>query len=164
MPSGHSFLFLFSLLCTPCLCFIFVSSIQYQGGALPDYFLFLFSFPCSRDRKKWDWPPCKVIYFRVGNQCAEREKPQQHQQQPDSACWVLSGERMRGLARDGTAEPFSRDQNLRRERGQEKFMFFSVQLTTSRIGNNNVITILVYRMTPNLMTMATYIYIYIVCT
>ena len=38
------------------------------------------------------------------------------------------------LTRDGTAELVSRDQILRRERGQETFVF-PVQLTTSRIGN-----------------------------
>ena len=38
--------------------------------------------------------------------------------------------------RDGTAEPVSRDcQILRRERGQREILFFSVQLTTSRIGH-----------------------------
>ena len=39
---------------------------------------------------------------------------------------------MSGLTRDGTAEPVSQDQILRREQGQEKFIF-PVQLTTSRI-------------------------------
>ena len=38
---------------------------------------------------------------------------------PDSA-WAW---RMSGLTRDGTAEPVSRDQILRRERGQGKFIF-----------------------------------------
>ena len=38
------------------------------------------------------------------------------------------------LTRDGTAEPVSRDQILRRERGQGN-IHFPVQLTTSRIGN-----------------------------
>ena len=37
---------------------------------------------------------------------------------------------MSRLTRDGTAEPVSRDQFLRREQGQGK-----IQLTTSRIGN-----------------------------
>ena len=41
---------------------------------------------------------------------------------------------MSKLTRDGTAEPVSRDQILRRERGQGN-VIFSVQLTTSRIGN-----------------------------
>ena len=41
---------------------------------------------------------------------------------------------MSRLTRDGTAEPVSRDQILRHERGQE-ILFFPVQLTTSRIGN-----------------------------
>ena len=40
---------------------------------------------------------------------------------------------MSGLARDGTAEPFSRDQILRREQGRGKKTNFPVQLTTSRI-------------------------------
>ena len=39
---------------------------------------------------------------------------------------------MSRLTRDGTAEPVSRDQILRRERGQGKIIF-PVQLTTSRI-------------------------------
>ena len=37
------------------------------------------------------------------------------------------------LTRDGTAEPVSRDQIFRRERGQVNI--FPVQLTTSRIGS-----------------------------
>ena len=41
---------------------------------------------------------------------------------------------MSRLTRDGTAEPVSRDQILRHARGQGD-MIFSVQLTTSRIGN-----------------------------
>ena len=41
---------------------------------------------------------------------------------------------MSRLARDGTTEPVSRDQILRRERGQGNIIF-SVQRTTSRIGN-----------------------------
>ena len=42
---------------------------------------------------------------------------------------------MSRLTRDGTAEPVSRDQILRRERGRE-MLIFPVQLrTTSRIGN-----------------------------
>ena len=42
---------------------------------------------------------------------------------------------MSRLTRDGTAEPVSRDQILRRERGQGNIFVFSVQLTTCRIGN-----------------------------
>ena len=38
------------------------------------------------------------------------------------------------MTRDGTAEPASRDQILRRERGQE-MLTFPVQLTASRFGN-----------------------------
>ena len=41
---------------------------------------------------------------------------------------------MNRLTRGGTAEPVSRDQIPRRERGQGNFIFF-VELTTSRIGN-----------------------------
>ena len=44
------------------------------GDALPDFFFFF--FPCSADHER-DWPPCKVVFFRVGNQCAECEKQQQ---------------------------------------------------------------------------------------
>ena len=47
------------------------------------------------------------------------------------------------LTRDGTAEPVSRDQILRRERGQGNVDFplliFPVQRTTSRIGNPNLL-------------------------
>ena len=42
---------------------------------------------------------------------------------------------MSRLTRDGTAEPISRDQILRRERGQGNIPILPVQLTTSRIGN-----------------------------
>ena len=42
---------------------------------------------------------------------------------------------MSRLTRDGTAEPISRDQFLRRERGYGNVLFVPVQLTTSRIGN-----------------------------
>ena len=43
---------------------------------------------------------------------------------------------MGGLAReDGTAEPLSRDQLIRRGRRQGKRICFPVQLPTSRIGN-----------------------------
>ena len=38
------------------------------------------------------------------------------------------------LTRDGTAEPISRDQILRHERGLGKKLNFFVQLTMSRIG------------------------------
>ena len=43
---------------------------------------------------------------------------------------------MSGLTRDGTAEPVSREQILRHERGQRKIIF-PVQPVTSRIGNHN---------------------------
>ena len=42
---------------------------------------------------------------------------------------------MSELTRDGMVESVSRDQSLRRERGQEKNIFL-VQLTTTRIGNH----------------------------
>ena len=42
---------------------------------------------------------------------------------------------MSGLTRDRTAEPVSRDQILRLERGQEKHYFLGL-LTTSRIGDH----------------------------
>ena len=43
---------------------------------------------------------------------------------------------MSRLTRDGTAEPVSRDQILRRERERgNEILIFPVQLTTSRIGN-----------------------------
>ena len=41
---------------------------------------------------------------------------------------------MSRVTRDGTAETVSRDQIIRRERGQETSIF-PLQLTTSRIGN-----------------------------
>ena len=51
------------------------------------------------------------------------------------------------LTRDGTAEPVSRDQILRHERGQGK-IYFPVQLTTRRTGKitrliHNLVTICV---------------------
>ena len=42
---------------------------------------------------------------------------------------------MSRLTRDGTTEPVSRDQILRRVRGQGNIFIFPVQLTMSRIGN-----------------------------
>ena len=60
---------------------------------------------------------------------------------------------MSRLTRDGTAEPVSRDQNLRHARGQGNIIF-SVQLTTSRIGNlTRLIHTLLY-----VMTIHTYIH------
>ena len=54
---------------------------------------------------------------------------------------------MSRLTRDGTAEPVSRDQILRHARGQGNIIF-SVQLTTSRIGNlTRLIHTLLYAMT-----------------
>ena len=42
---------------------------------------------------------------------------------------------MSRLTRDGTAEPVSRGQIIRRERDKEIMFILPVQLTTSRIGN-----------------------------
>ena len=54
---------------------------------------------------------------------------------------------MSTLARDGTTKPVSRGHIFRRERGQGNFVF-SVQLTTSRIGNlTRLIHTLLYVMT-----------------
>ena len=47
---------------------------------------------------------------------------------------------MSGLARDRTAEPASRDQILRRERGQGK-MYFPAQVNTSRIAATIIIPV-----------------------
>ena len=60
--------------------FIFIFSEQAAwggggGGTLPDFSFFIF-FPCSADHER-DRPPYKVVFFRVGNQCAECEKQQQ---------------------------------------------------------------------------------------
>ena len=63
---------------------------------------------------------------------------------------------MSRLTRDGTAEPVSRDQILRHARGQGNIIF-SVQLTTSRIGNlTRLIHTLLY-----VMTIHKYIHTYI---
>ena len=52
------------------------------------------------------------------------------------------------MARDGTAEPVSQDQILRCKRGQGKVFIFSVQQTTSRVGNlTRLIDTLLYMMT-----------------
>ena len=64
---------------------------------------------------------------------------------------------MSRLTRDGMAEPVSRDQILRHARGQGNIIF-SVQLTTSRIGNlTRLIHTLLY-----VMTIHTYIHTYII--
>ena len=63
----------------------------------------------------------------------------EHGRNPVSKHQISLSLEMSRLTRDGTAEPVSRDQVLRRERDTEKFIF-SVQLTTSRIGNLMVIT------------------------
>ena len=63
---------------------------------------------------------------------------------------------MSRLTRDGTAEPVSRDQILRHARGQGNIIF-SLQLTTSRIGNlTRLIHTLLY-----VMTIHTYIHTYV---
>ena len=68
---------------------------------------------------------------------------------------------MSRLTRDGTAEPVSRDQILRHGRGQGNIIF-SVQLTTSRIGNlTRLIHTLLYVMTIHTY-IHTYMYTYIV--
>ena len=59
---------------------------------------------------------------------------------------------MSRLTRDGTAEPVSRDQNLRRERGQGNNNF-PVQLTSSRIGNLTRLILLLL----HVMTIHTYV-------
>ena len=62
------------------------------------------------------------------------------------------------LMRHVTAAPVSRDQIVRRVRGQGKFIF-PVQLTTSRIGNlTRLIHTLLY-----VMTIHTYIYTGVLC-
>ena len=61
------------------------------------------------------------------------------------------------LARDGTAEPISRDRFLRRGRDEEMFIF-PVQLTTSRIGNLTrcILTLAIYDdLTVQVLTMYT---------
>ena len=42
-----------------------------RGGRCQTFF-----FSCSADHER-DWPSCKVVFFRAGNQCAECEKQQQ---------------------------------------------------------------------------------------
>ena len=62
------------------LFFLRTSSARGGGGGRVRCQTFSFSFfPCSADHER-DWPPCKVVFFRVGNQCAECEKQQQQQQ------------------------------------------------------------------------------------
>ena len=65
---------------------------------------------------------------------------------------------MSRLTRDGTAEPVSRDQILRRGRGQRNIIF-PVQVTTSRIGNLNPVD--PCSATVYVTTFHTYIHIYI---
>ena len=55
-----------------------------------------------------------------GNRSGKREgEVESRKEAPDSA-WVW---RTSGLTQDGTAEPNSRDETLRRDRGQGKFQF-----------------------------------------
>ena len=64
---------------------------------------------------------------------------------------------MSRLTRDGTAEPISRDRTLGHARGQGNIIF-SVQLTTSRVGNfTRLIHTLLY-----VIIIHTYIHTYIV--
>ena len=62
---------------------------------------------------------------------------------------------MSRLTRDGTAEPLSRGQILRRERGQGNLFIFPVQLTTCRI--RNLVTRLIHT-GLYVMTIHTYIH------
>ena len=62
---------------------------------------------------------------------------------------------MSRLTRDGTAEPVSRDQILRHERGQGNIHFFPVQLTTCRTGN---LTRLIHSLATIYMCDHTYIH------
>ena len=64
---------------------------------------------------------------------------------------------MSRLTRDGMAEPVSRDQILRRERGHRENIIFSVQLTTSRIGNHSQLIHTLLKV----LTIHTYIHTYI---
>ena len=63
---------------------------------------------------------------------------------------------MSRLTRDGTAEPLSRSQILRRERGQGNLFIFPIQLTTCRI--RNLVTRLIHTLLY-VMTIHTYIQI-----
>ena len=49
--------------------------------------------------------------------------------------YIVENEKMSGLTREGTAEPASRNQILRRERERVKIVF-PIQPTTSRVGNH----------------------------
>ena len=64
---------------------------------------------------------------------------------------------MSRLTRDGTAEPVSRDQILRREQRGQEILIFPVQLTTSRIGN---FTRLIYTPLATICDDDPYIHIY----
>ena len=58
-----------------------------------------------------------------------RDPVRKHQIQPEY------GDEQAATGRDGNAEPVSRDQLLRRERGLRETLIFPVQLTTRKIGN-----------------------------
>ena len=55
--------------------FWYCMTIELRSPQIVDGFS-IFDSPCSADHER-DWPPCKVVFFRVGNQCAECEKQQQ---------------------------------------------------------------------------------------
>ena len=99
-------------------------SVQYNGGWVsPRYYTvdprLLPSGNPFKERKKWT-PPWKSGGIP----------------QVLSTRFSLSTMEMSRLMRDETtAEPLSRDEILRRERGQVNIHFPCVQLTTSRIGN-----------------------------
>ena len=57
----------------------------------------------------------------MGTSVAERGRNPVSKRQINDSAWMW---RMSGLARDGTVEPVSREEILRRERGQgEKYVF-----------------------------------------
>ena len=46
-----------------CFYFIFLrTSSARGGGALPEFFLSFYFFPCLADHER-DWPPCKEVFF-----------------------------------------------------------------------------------------------------
>ena len=65
------------------MIFYFLFSLNEQraggggGGEVGAARLFFssFIFPGSANHER-DWPPCKIVFFRVGNQCAECKKQQ----------------------------------------------------------------------------------------
>ena len=83
--------------------------------------------PINCGLTRWQW---KVYYIDYIDAVTESERDPVSKHQIYSLLWRRSG-----LTQDGTAEPVSRDQILRRERGEGKHIF-SFQLTTSMIGNH----------------------------